>query len=109
MYRPTAGRITIDGRELADISPDRWREATTGAFQDFVQFAMSLGDGVGAGDLPRIDDREAVLGAIGRAGAGGLVEGNGQPGALGLDTLLGPYIGGRYPAASGSGWPWLAA
>jgi ATP-binding cassette, subfamily B, bacterial len=106
MYRPTEGRITVDGRDLAEISPDRWREATTGAFQDFVRFAMSLGDGVGAGDLPRIDDREAVLSAIGRAGAGDLVEGNGQAGALGLDTLLGPYIGGR--ALSGGQWQRLA-
>jgi ATP-binding cassette, subfamily B, bacterial len=106
MYRPTEGRITVDGQDLAGISPDRWREATTGAFQDFVRFAMSLGDGVGAGDLPRIDDREAVLGAIGRAGAGDLVEGNGQSGALGLDTLLGPYIGGR--ALSGGQWQRLA-
>jgi ATP-binding cassette, subfamily B, bacterial len=106
MYRPTEGRITVDGRDLAGISPDRWREATTGAFQDFVRFAMSLGDGVGAGDLLRIDDREAVLGAIGRAGAGDLVESNGQSGALGLDTLLGPYIGGR--ALSGGQWQRLA-
>jgi ATP-binding cassette subfamily B protein len=106
MYRPTEGRITVDGRDLADISPDRWREATTGAFQDFVRFAMSLGDGVGAGDLPHIDDREAVLSAIGRAGAGDLVAGNGQPDALDLETLLGPYIGGR--ALSGGQWQRLA-
>jgi ATP-binding cassette subfamily B protein len=106
MYRPTEGQITIDGRDLAQISPDHWREATTGAFQDFVRFAMSLGDGVGAGDLPRIDDREAVLSALGRAGAGDLLEGNGRAGALGLDTLLGPYIGGR--ALSGGQWQRLA-
>jgi ATP-binding cassette subfamily B protein len=73
---------------------------------------------VGAGDLPRIDDREAVLSAIGRAGAGDLVKSNGQAGAgdlmeangqvgtLGLDTLLGPYIGGR--ALSGGQWQRLA-
>ena len=106
MYRPSAGRITVDGRDLAGISPGRWREATTGAFQDFVRFAMSLGDGVGAGDLPRIGDRDAVLSAIGRAGAGELVEGGGQSGALGLDTLLGPFIGGR--ALSGGQWQRLA-
>jgi|HubBroStandDraft_1064217.scaffolds.fasta_scaffold01102_13 ATP-binding cassette subfamily B protein len=108
MYRPAEGRITVDGRDLAGISPDRWREATTGAFQDFVRFAMSLGDGVGAGDLPRIDDRAAVLSAVGRAGAGDLVEaeGGGQSGALGLDTLLGAYVGGR--ALSGGQWQRLA-
>jgi ATP-binding cassette, subfamily B, bacterial len=108
MYRPTEGRITVDGQDLASISPEHWREATTGAFQDFVRFAMSLGDGVGTGDLPRIDDHAAVLSAIGRAGAGDLVAagGDGQSGALGLDTLLGPYIGGR--ALSGGQWQRLA-
>jgi ATP-binding cassette subfamily B protein len=109
MYRPTTGRITVDGQDLADISPDRWREVTTGAFQDYVRFAMSLGDGVGAGDLPRVEDREAVLSAIGRAGAGGLIEAgaNGQAGdGLSLDTLLGPYVGGR--ALSGGQWQRLA-
>ena len=100
MYRPTSGRITVDGQDLADINPERWREATTGAFQDFVRFAMSLGDGVGAGDLPRIDDHEAVLSAIRRAGPE--MKGEGEMGGLGLDTLLGPYVGGR--ALSGGQW-----
>jgi ABC-type transport system involved in cytochrome bd biosynthesis fused ATPase/permease subunit len=29
MYRPTSGRITVDGQDLADISPRHWRAATT--------------------------------------------------------------------------------
>jgi ATP-binding cassette subfamily B protein len=131
MYRPTSGRITVDDQDLAAIAPEQWRAATTGAFQDFVRFAMSLGDGVGAGDLPRIDEREVVLGAIRRAGAGEMVHDDardmvhddardmvqdsagdmGQDGAdgradLGLDTLLGPYVGGR--ALSGGQWQRLA-
>jgi ATP-binding cassette subfamily B protein len=118
MYRPTSGRITVDGQDLADISPQQWRLATTGAFQDFVRFSMPLGDSVGAGDLPRIDDREAVLSAIRRAGAQDLAaseaataagaaspDGEGG-GGLGLDTLLGPYVGGR--ALSGGQWQRLA-
>ena len=104
MYRPTSGRITVDGRDLADIAPEQWRAATTGAFQDFVRFAMSLGDGVGAGDLPRIDEHDVVLGAIRRAGAGDMVQEGGS--GLGLDTLLGTYVGGR--ALSEGQWQRLA-
>jgi ATP-binding cassette, subfamily B, bacterial len=100
MYRPSGGRITVDGQDLADIAPGAWRTATTGAFQDYVRFFMTLGDGVGAGDLPRIDDRAAVQNAIERAGADGMVDGDG------LDTLLGPYIGGR--SLSGGQWQRLA-
>jgi ATP-binding cassette subfamily B protein len=107
MYHPTSGRIMVDGRELAEIGPQQWRMATTGAFQDFVRFAMPLGDSVGAGDLPRIDDREVVLSAIHRAGAEDLVADKGETdGGLGLDTLLGPYVGGR--ALSGGQWQRLA-
>jgi ATP-binding cassette, subfamily B, bacterial len=109
MYRPTSGRITVDGQDLAGISPQEWRLATTGAFQDFVRFSMPLGDSVGAGDLPRSNDREAVLGAIRRAGAQDLVASaaDGEAdGGLGLDTLLGPYVGGR--ALSGGQWQRLA-
>jgi ATP-binding cassette subfamily B protein len=106
MYRPTAGRITVDGQALADIGPQQWRALTTGAFQDFVRFSMSLGDGVGAGDLPRIDDRDAILSAIRRAGASDLSGLAGGDLPDGLDTLLGPYIGGR--ALSGGQWQRLA-
>jgi ATP-binding cassette, subfamily B, bacterial len=109
MYRPSSGRIMVDGRDLAGIDPGRWRAATTGAFQDFVRFSMPLGDGVGAGDLPRIDDRDTVLGAIRRAGAGDFVEADDEAagaGALRLGTLLGPYIGGR--SLSGGQWQRLA-
>ena len=68
---------------------------------------MSLGDGVGAGDLPRIDHREAVLTSIGRAGAGDLVEGNGRASALGLTSCSAPTSSGatvrRSVAAAGPG------
>jgi ATP-binding cassette subfamily B protein len=102
MYRPDSGTITVDGQDLATVAPQRWRAATTGAFQDFVRMHMSLGDGVGAGDLPLVHDRDAVLGAIGRGGADQLVAELPE----GIDTMLGPYIGGR--SLSGGQWQRLA-
>jgi len=102
MYRPDSGAITVDGQDLAAVAPARWRAATTGAFQDYVRMHMTLGDGVGAGDLPRAGDREAVLGAVERGGADTLVAELPQ----GLDTMLGPYIGGR--SLSGGQWQRLA-
>jgi ATP-binding cassette subfamily B protein len=102
MYRPTTGRISVDGVDLATIDPVAWRRAATGAFQDYLRFNMTLADGVGAGDLPRLDDRRAVEGAVARAGAAALVERLPE----GAETLLGPYVGGR--SLSGGEWQRLA-
>jgi ATP-binding cassette subfamily B protein len=98
MYQPTQGRITVDGAHVTGSAA--WRAATSGAFQDYARFFMSVGDGVGAGDLPRIDDHDAIRDAIERAGAAELAEG-------GLDTLLGAYIGGRADISGGQ-WQRLA-
>jgi len=97
MYEPTEGRITVDGADVTGSAA--WRGATTGAFQDHARFVMSVGDGVGAGDLPRIDDRDAVRDAITRAGVPQF--------AQDLDVLLGAYIGGRADLSGGQ-WQRLA-
>jgi ATP-binding cassette subfamily B protein len=102
MYPPSSGRITIDGTDLSTIDPVDWRRQVTGAFQDFLRLNMSIGDGVGAGDLPRIDDVEAVREAIDAAGATSLLHGM----SGGLETLLGAYVGGR--SLSGGEWQRLA-
>jgi ATP-binding cassette subfamily B protein len=98
MYRPTSGQITVDGADVTG-SPE-WRAATTGAFQDYARFFMSIGDGVGAGDLPRLDDVEGIQSALSRAGAHSLAD-------SGLDTLLGAYVGGRADVSGGQ-WQRLA-
>jgi len=86
MYRPTAGRILVDDTDLAAISAEQWRTRLAGAFQDFFRFELRALASVGLGDLPRIDEREAVERALERAGAADVVEGLGD----GLDAQLGP-------------------
>jgi ATP-binding cassette subfamily B protein len=85
MYEPTQGRIRADGVELAALDPERWRNRLSAGFQDFVRFELLARQAVGVGDVPRIEDREAVADALGRAGAAGI------PAELpnGLDTRLG--------------------
>lgn len=102
MYRPSRGKITLDGLDLATVDVTQWRAMATGAFQDFVRYNMTMSDGVGLGDLPRIDEREEVGRAVGHAGATDLVERLPQ----GFDTLLGAYVGGR--SLSGGEWQRLA-
>lgn len=52
MYRPDAGRITVDGIDLATLGAARWREHVSAAFQDFQRLNFRLLESVGAGDLP---------------------------------------------------------
>ena len=86
MYTPTAGRVTIDGVDLARMASDEWRDRLAGAFQDFYRFELLAQASVGVGDHHNIDERSAVERAVGRAGAGDVIDGL----ASGLDTQLGP-------------------
>jgi ATP-binding cassette subfamily B protein len=86
MYQPDEGRILVDGVDLAQIRADDWRARLAGAFQDFFRFEFQARHTVGIGDVPRLDDKTAVVAAITRAGADDVV---GKL-ASGLDTQLGP-------------------
>jgi ATP-binding cassette subfamily B protein len=103
MYEPTAGRILIDGVDLASLDIDEWRAVCTATFQDFARFELRAGSTVGLGYLPQLDDDAAATTAIVRSGGADLLE------ALddGLDTLLGrSFEGGR--ELSGGQWQKLA-
>jgi ATP-binding cassette subfamily B protein len=86
LYSPTNGRILVDGTDLARMPVDAWRSRLSGAFQDFFRFEYRARHAVGVGDLPRLDETEAVGAAVERAGAGDVVARL----ASGLDTQLGP-------------------
>ena len=86
MYEPTAGRILVDGEDLARMPAAGWRARLAGAFQDFFRFEFQAAQTVGVGDAPRLDDRPAVHTAVDRAGAGDVV--SSLPN--GIDTQLGP-------------------
>jgi ATP-binding cassette, subfamily B, bacterial len=85
LYAPTAGAITVDGVDLADIELEQWRQRTAAAFQDYMRYEFIARHAIGVGDLDHHDDTGAVTEALERAGGSGL------PGRLpaGLDTQLG--------------------
>ena len=86
LYRPSKGRIAIDGADLARMAPDQWRARLAGAFQDFYRFEFRARNTVGLGDLGRLEDSPAVSAAVFRAGADDVVEKL----PAGLETQLGP-------------------
>ena len=74
LYRPTSGRILLDGQDLADVDAASWRMRTAALFQDFARFEFSLGHSVGLGWLADIESAPAVTAAIRRAGAAALLD-----------------------------------
>jgi ATP-binding cassette subfamily B protein len=103
MYAPSAGRILVDGVDLARMPADAWRERLAGAFQDFFRFELRAGQSVGVGDVPRLDDGAAVGAAVLRAGASDVVDQL----AAGLETQLGPTWPGGADLSFGQ-WQKLA-
>jgi ATP-binding cassette subfamily B protein len=85
-YEPSAGRILVDGRELARMPADEWRSRLAGAYQDFFRFEFHARHTVGVGDVPRLDDEQAVVTAVDRAGANDVIHHL----SSGLETQLGP-------------------
>ena len=52
LYRPTSGRVLLDGLDLEQWDEVRLRERIGVIFQDFARYQMLVGENVGAGDEP---------------------------------------------------------
>jgi len=89
-YAPDRGRILVDGADLADLDTAAWRARCSAAFQDFGRFHIRLGDAVGIGDLPHLDEDARLRDAVGAADATALVDRLPD----GLDTQLGRRFDG---------------
>ncbi len=85
LYRPTSGRITVEGIDLAEIEFGEWRQQISAGFQDFARLELLAREAIGVGDLPNVDSDSAVLAALDRAQVSDVV--TSMPAAL--DTQLG--------------------
>ena len=52
LYRPTSGRILVNGVDLARMPADAWRSRLAGAFQDFYPFEFRRGTPSASGTSP---------------------------------------------------------
>lgn len=58
LYRPTEGRILLDGRELGEWDREALYRRIGVIFQDFARYQLWVGENIGAGDVSAFDDEE---------------------------------------------------
>jgi ATP-binding cassette subfamily B protein len=68
LYDPTAGAITLDGRDLREFSVADVRRAITVVFQDYAKYNVAAGDNIWFGDVDVPFDRARVQAAAEVAG-----------------------------------------
>lgn len=73
LYKPTAGRITVDGADLAHIDRRQWYRQISIVFQDFVRYHLSVLDNVALGYAAVPVDRERVECAAAESGLNRIV------------------------------------
>jgi ATP-binding cassette subfamily B protein len=56
LYVPSAGRITLDGLDLAEWSPAALRRRVAVIFQDFARYQLKVGENIGVGDVEHFED-----------------------------------------------------
>lgn len=69
LYRPTSGRVMLDGLDLAEWDETALRRRIGVIFQDFVQYQLTVGENVGVGDSTSMDDAERLATAVDKGGA----------------------------------------
>jgi ATP-binding cassette, subfamily B, bacterial len=56
LYRPTGGRITLDGLDLDEWEESALRRRIGVIFQDFVRYQLIVGENIGTGDVRHLED-----------------------------------------------------
>jgi ABC-type multidrug transport system fused ATPase/permease subunit len=96
-YRPTTGRITVDGVDLAELDLAAWQRRVAAIVQDFLRFPLSVTENVVFGAVERIDDKAALAKVARESGIDDLVRR--LPG--GWDTILDKTFDGGVDLSGG--------
>jgi ATP-binding cassette subfamily B protein len=103
LYRPTEGRILLDGLDLEDWPIAALRRRISVLFQDFNQYQLSVRENIGLGSIDHLDDVPRIERAAERGGADSVAA------ALpdGLDARLGTWFE-KGSELSGGQWQKIA-
>jgi ATP-binding cassette subfamily B protein len=103
LHEPDAGRLVVDGVDLASCDSRAWQRQVAIVFQDFTRYPLSVADNVGFGKVENRDDSVALEAAADRAGARDVVESLER----GWDTVLSRSFSGGADLSGGQ-WQRLA-
>ncbi|HET6985779.1 MAG TPA: ABC transporter ATP-binding protein [Kribbella sp.] len=102
-YRPTTGRITVDGVDLVDLDLTAWQRRIAAIVQDFLRFPLSVTDNVVFGAVERADDDITLAKVARESGIDALVRGLPD----GWDTVLDKTFDGGVDLSGGE-WQRIA-
>ncbi|MBK8556523.1 MAG: ABC transporter ATP-binding protein [Lewinellaceae bacterium] len=75
LYKPTEGRILLDGVDLRDYDPADLRRNIGVIFQDFVRFSFTAGENITVGDIEALSNQKQMVVAAEKSMADTVVEG----------------------------------
>lgn len=101
-YKPTRGRILIDGKDLNDIDKQSYQKKISAVFQDFVRYNLSIRENITLGNIDKMMDDTRIRDVLCIINAEDILGGNEN-----VDQLLGRLNeGGR--DLSGGQWQKIA-
>lgn len=89
-YDPDKGRITVDGRDIRELSQAEWRGQITVLFQEPVRYHVSASENIAHGDIAGNPTQERIEKAAEASGAFDVIERLPE----GFQTVLGKWFGG---------------
>jgi ABC-type multidrug transport system fused ATPase/permease subunit len=74
LYKPTKGKILLDGLDLQEWDPLALQSRIGAIFQDFLRYELSAGANIGVGDISAIENTTQVSRAASRGMAASFIE-----------------------------------
>jgi ATP-binding cassette, subfamily B, bacterial len=88
LYDPNTGKVTVDGVDIRQLDPDKWRRQISVILQDYVQYQLPVDENIWLGDAETAPNREKIIEAAERSGADTAIRRLPQ----GYDTPLGCWF-----------------
>jgi len=69
LYDPDSGKVTVDGVDIRQMDPAKWRRQVSVILQDYVQYHMKAWENIWLGDVENEPSRAKLVEAAERSGA----------------------------------------